>query len=265
MKSPEANMLKLKVRLHYQTTNNKAEYEALLNGLELAKSLGAKSVLVQRDSQLVIGQVNGMYKAKEERMKKYLNKVRRLIKKFSEAHFIQIPREENMEVDILAKEASVSELTDEFDEIQYMPSIDLPELQQIGGDENWMTPIFGYLKEGKLPQGRDEARKLRIKSAKYVLKDEVSHKRGFSQPYLRCLALDEANYILREVHEGAYGNYSGARSLVHKVVPAGYYWPTIQVDAKAYIKVCDQCQRFSNVPRQPSEYLTPMMALWPFA
>ena len=43
------------------------------------------------------------------------------------------------------------------------------------------------------------------------------------------------------------------------------YWPTIQADAKAYVKVCDQCQRFSNVPRQPSEYLTPMMAPWPFA
>ena len=125
---PKADTLKRKVRLHYQTTNNKAEYEALLKGLELAKSLGAESVLVQRDSQLVIGQVNGMYKAKEERMKKYLNKVRRLIKKFSEAHFVQIPREENMEVDILAKEVSVSELTDEFDEIQYMPSIDLLEV-----------------------------------------------------------------------------------------------------------------------------------------
>ena len=95
----------------------------------MAKSLGAESVLVQGDSQLVIGQVNGTCEAKEERMNKYLNKVRHLIKKFSEAHFVQIPREENMEVDTLAKEASVSELTDEFDEIQYMPSIDLPEVQ----------------------------------------------------------------------------------------------------------------------------------------
>ena len=113
-------------------------------------------------------------------MKKYLNKVRRLIKKFSEAHFIQVPREENLEVDTLAKEASVSELTDEFDEAQYMPSIDIPKVQQIGGEENWMTPIISYLKEGKLPQGRDEACKLRIKSAKYVLMDEVLYKRGFS-------------------------------------------------------------------------------------
>ena len=265
LKSPETDMLKHKVRLHYQTTNNEAEYEAFLKGLELAKSLGVESVLVQGDSQLFIGQVNGTCEAKEERMKKYLNKVRRLIKKFSEAHFVQISREENMEADTLAKEASVSELMDEFDEIQYMPSIDLPEVQQIGGDENWMTPIVGYLKEGKLPQGRDEARKLRIKSAKYVLMDELLYNRGFSQPYLRCLAPDEANYVLREVHEEACGNHSGVRSLVHKVVHAGYYWPTIQADAKAYVKVCDQCQRFSNIPRQPSEYLTLMMALWPFA
>ena len=146
-----------------------------------------------------------------------------------------------MEADTLAKEASVNELMDEFDEIQYMPSIDLPKVQQIGGDENWMTPIVGYLKEGKLPQGRNEARKLRIKSTRYVLMDEMLYKRDFSQPYLRCLALDEANYVLREVHEGACGNHSRARSLVHKVVCAGYYWPTIQADAKAYVKVCDQC------------------------
>ena len=53
--SLEADTLKSKVPPHYQTTNNEAEYEALLKGLELAKSLGADSVLVQGDSQLVIG------------------------------------------------------------------------------------------------------------------------------------------------------------------------------------------------------------------
>ena len=43
--------------------------------------------------------------------------MRRLIKKFSEAHFVQVPREENMEADTLAKEASVNELVDEFEEV----------------------------------------------------------------------------------------------------------------------------------------------------
>ena len=128
-----------------------------------------------------------------------------------------------------------------------------------------MTPIVLYLKDGKLSEGKDEARKLRVRAAWYFLMDEVLYNRGFSQPYLRCLAPNEANYVLQEVHEGACGNHSGVRSLIHKVVRAGYYWPTVQADTKVYVKVCDQCQQFSNVPRQPSEYLTPMMAPWPFA
>ena len=103
--------------MQYQTTNNEVEYEAIFKGLELARSVEAKLILVLGDSQLVIGQINGTYEAKEERMKKYLNRVIRLVKRFKEADFIQIPREENIEVDTLAKEASANEAMDEFDEI----------------------------------------------------------------------------------------------------------------------------------------------------
>ena len=58
--------MKHKVRLQYQKTNNEAKYEALLKGLELAKSVEAELILVLGDSQLVIGQVNGTCEAKEE-------------------------------------------------------------------------------------------------------------------------------------------------------------------------------------------------------
>ena len=50
------------------------------------------------------------------------------MKKFKETNFVQIPREENVEADALAKEASVTEAMDEFDEVQYVPSIDLLEV-----------------------------------------------------------------------------------------------------------------------------------------
>ena len=80
---------------------------------------------------MVMGQVNGTCKAKEERMKKYLEKVLQLVKKFKETDFVQILREENMEVDALAKEASANEAINEFDEIQYIPSIDLSEVLQV--------------------------------------------------------------------------------------------------------------------------------------
>ena len=61
-----------------------------------------------------------------------------------------------------------------------MLSIDFPEVQKIEGEENWMTPIIVYLKDGRLLEDKDKARKLRIRAAKYVLIDEVLCKRGFS-------------------------------------------------------------------------------------
>ena len=64
-----------------------------------------------------MGQINGTYEAKEGRLKKYLEKVLRLVKKFKETNFVQIPREENVEADTLAKEASATGAMDEFDEV----------------------------------------------------------------------------------------------------------------------------------------------------
>ena len=61
-------------------------------------------------------------------MKKYLSKVKRPFKKFKETSFLQVLREENMEADALAKAASTDGLVDEYDEVQYMPSIDLLEV-----------------------------------------------------------------------------------------------------------------------------------------
>ena len=58
--------------------NNKEKYEEFLTRLSLPKALGAKNLIVQVDSQLIIGQVKGDYEAKEERMQKYLKIIQRL-------------------------------------------------------------------------------------------------------------------------------------------------------------------------------------------
>ena len=113
-----------------------------------------------------------------------------------------------------------------------------------------------------MPDGKEATRKLKVQAARFVLIKDVLYKRGFSCPYLRCLGTEEVDYVIREVHEGIYGNHSGSRSLVHKLVRAGYYWTTMQKDAEAYVKTCDKCQRFNNIIRQPTEELTPMTALW---
>ena len=93
---------------------------------------------------------------------------------------------------------------------------------------------------------------------------DVLYKRGFSRQYLRCLSLEEADYVMREVHEGICGNHSRSRSLVHKLIRTGYYWPTMQKNAQTYVKACDKCQKFNNAIKQLMEVLTPMTTPWPF-
>ena len=66
---PEGDMVEYMVRLDFPTTNNEAEYEALVASLDLAKVAGAMSVVIYCDSQVVANQVNGDYECKGERMK----------------------------------------------------------------------------------------------------------------------------------------------------------------------------------------------------
>ena len=95
--------------------------------------LRAISILVQGDSQLVMVQVNGTCKAREERMKRYLEKFKQCIKGFTIAQFQQVPREENTEANLLAKTASTDETVDDQVKVQYVPSINVMEMNQIDG------------------------------------------------------------------------------------------------------------------------------------
>ena len=91
-------------------------------------------------------------------------------------------------------------------------------MQEVDNECNWTTPLISYLRTGVLPDGKDAARKLKVQASRFVLIKDVLYKRGFSRPYLRCLGHEEANYVMREIHEDFCGNHSGARSLVHKMI-----------------------------------------------
>ena len=105
IQTTEEDKIECTIRLDIPTTNNKAEYEALVAGLDLAKAAGAKNVVVHYDSQVVISQVNGGYEYNNGRMKRYLEEVKNRISSIK-VRFVQIPREENECADRLAKAAS---------------------------------------------------------------------------------------------------------------------------------------------------------------
>ena len=77
LQSPEGDIIEYAVLLQFPTTNNEEQYKAILTGLNLAKAARASSVILHSDSQVVIGHINGDYEAKGERMKKYLDLIKR--------------------------------------------------------------------------------------------------------------------------------------------------------------------------------------------
>ena len=78
LKSPQGDILEQSIHCEFRATNNEAEYEALIAGLDLAKSLDVKDIQVMSDSQLIVRQMNGSYEARDQRMSAYLIKAKQL-------------------------------------------------------------------------------------------------------------------------------------------------------------------------------------------
>ena len=136
--SPEGDKVECMVCLNFPTINNEVEYEALVARLDHAKVAGATSVVLHCDSQVVTNQVNGDYECKSERMKKYLEQVKRRVDDLH-AKIVQIPRRENEQFDRLAKAASVEYMiipNNVLLFVQLSPLIDSVDVQHIGSKNN---------------------------------------------------------------------------------------------------------------------------------
>ncbi|XP_074324347.1 uncharacterized protein LOC141661262 [Apium graveolens] len=137
----------------------------------------------------------------------------RLLEKFGSAWLEGVPREDS-NADALEKMGSqmdnvqLGQIPLGIQEIPSIPEIRVFQTQEIP-QENWMTPIHNYIRRGALPEDKLQARCLRYQATKYVEYDGVLYKRGFNQPLLRCVDLEEGNYILKEVHKGICGNHPG--------------------------------------------------------
>ena len=127
-----------------------------------------------------------------------------------------------------------------------------------------MDPIWDYLIGGLLPSDPKEVAKLRTRLARFTVHKGRLYKRGFFAPILKCIEERDAEYVLREVHEGVCGNHIRARALAGKVLRQGYYWPTILKDVTDLVRKCKICQEHAKISHLPSEPLTSVTNPWPF-
>ena len=94
---------------------------------------------------------------------------------------------------------------------------------------SWQDPLFAFLKDGILLEDRVEVEKVRRKALSFWLfKDQKLYKCSYSGPYLLCVHPEAVEILLEELHEGICDSHTRGRSLAHKALTQGYWWPSMQ-------------------------------------
>ncbi|XP_077226262.1 uncharacterized protein LOC143859434 [Tasmannia lanceolata] len=157
---PDSFPVDYALRFGFRASNNEAEYEALLAGMNLAVQIGAQRLKAYCDYQLVTSQIQGIYEARDEHMIKYISLVRQLSSKFKCFEVVRIPRTDNTKADILSKLAAsgYTNLGNIRMEFLRASSIErrAAEIMQVEHEPCWMDEIVEYLRSGRLPRPREK-------------------------------------------------------------------------------------------------------------
>ncbi|KAI5334732.1 hypothetical protein L3X38_024865 [Prunus dulcis] len=258
-------------QLDFQCTNNRAEYEALIIGLEMLVELGIQSVEILGDSMLVLKQIAGEYKCLSPSLAVYLVAARNLLTEFREATWEHIPREENFAANELAQVASGIQMPEDC--VQRIIKIgrkSLPSVLTRGMEievnsalitkDDWRGPIMTYLQYPTLPSER----RVRIMATNYLMWNEDLVRKSKDEVLLRCLGKTEYMKVMGETHEGICGAHQGGRKMCWLIRRYGYFWPTMLKDCINYSKGCEACQRHGPIQQAPSVPMNPVVKPWPF-
>ena len=162
--TPEGIKLEHSFWLGFKTSNNEAEYEALLVGLRVVSDLGAKEVEIYSNSLLIVNQVQGSFEAKDPWMMEYLQLVKQIVDHFQKVRVIQVAWGQNRHADSLA--TLVSSLAKKIPwlikvEVVAEPSINVgvnvSMVTMVG--PCWMDPIIDFLTKDRVPANEKEAEK----------------------------------------------------------------------------------------------------------
>ncbi|XP_068461695.1 uncharacterized protein [Phaseolus vulgaris] len=256
LEGPGEIVIEQAMKFEFKTSNNQAEYEAIIAGLHLAIELEITSITCKSDSRLVVGQLTGEYEVRETLLQQYFHFVKNLVDRFKEISFQHVRRENNTRADALSRLATLKKKGVHRSAIHVTlakPSVGTEECMATDTQPNWMTPIKQYLTDGVCDSHLEKIMKLQ--AARYILIGQDLYRRGYSRPLLKCLSPEQVTYVMTELHEGICGTHSGARTMSAKILRAGYYWPTVQGDCTEYVQKCVKCQEFDTLSHQKPEHL----------
>jgi len=276
LEGPNDILIEKSLHFAFKTSNNQAEYEAILAGLSLAREVGVKTLTCKTDSKLTVGHLNDEFQIKDPILLQYYHLVRAVIQfAFERVCIEHIPRTDNIRADILSKLASTKlksrhrsllqqtlstpSITHTCQNLTHAPIENTTPSQS----HNWTTPYIQYLKTGNPPQDADKT--WLAKAARYTMIGNDLYKRGYDQPLLKCVTAEQAQYIIKELHEGIYGYHSGTCTMATRVLRVRYFWPTIEADCQDYVRKCKPYQKHGNLIHQKQEQLHHILSPWRFA
>ncbi|XP_045822052.1 uncharacterized protein LOC123914933 [Trifolium pratense] len=270
--SPRGGYRPLAARLCFECTNNIAEYEACIMGLEAAIDLRIKILEVYGDSALVICQVKGEWEARHPKIIPYCTQVKKLAGYFDEITFHHIPREENQVADALATLSSMYKVRFHNEApLIVLERKDEPAVCTVASkeydDKPWFHDIKRYLEKQEYPEGAsiNDRKTLRRLATQFFLDGEVLYKRNYDMVLLRCVDRQEADHLLAEIHAGTFGTHANGHAMARKILRAGYYWLTMEADCYRYVKTCHKCQIYADKVHVPPNPLNVLTAPWPFS
>eukprot|EP00253_Pinus_taeda_P024750 PITA_24750 len=211
----------LMCRLEFNCTNNIAEYEALVQGLYKAIRLNVKYLQVFGDSEIVVKQEYDL-EIKPENIVRGRGFYKML--------------------------AGASQISENSSEEVQMCEVSLNDAESLYAD------IIYFLKNGYAPSHLDHTKKrsLRLKAKQYQLINDILFRKNYDYVLLRCLEKTEAEKVLEELHDQPVGGHYAGDTAAHKILRAGYYWPTLFKDSHSYVRKCQVCQTTAGRQKKPS-------------
>ncbi|CAM8911187.1 unnamed protein product [Rhodiola kirilowii] len=277
--SPENHLLPFLFTLTQLCSNNMAEYQALLLGLQMARQIRIDEMDIYGDSQLVINQVLGEYEVRKDDLIPYHRHATQLLNEFDSISIGHVPRSANKLADALANLAANLALGAE--ETMSIPVCNrwvVPPLEENEKNmessnvvyayeierEDWRQPIIDFLDHQKLPSNPRHKIEIRRRAPRFIRYKGTLYRRSFLGQWLRCLSEEEAVEVMQEAHAGICGAHQSGPKLYDRIKRMGYYWPTVVQDCIDFAKKCNACQFNTNFIHQPPEPLHPTVASWPF-
>jgi hypothetical protein len=123
---------------------------------------------------------------------------------------------------------------------------------------------MAYLRGYYEPQEELEEKRLKQRARGYTGVNGELYKSGVTEPWLRCITSEKGLELLKEIHSGFCGAHIGTRPLAGKAIKQGFYWPTINIDAKVLVRQCEACQKTvnqQNLPSMPVHLIPPSCPL----